>query len=93
MVRMIVPQLARLQARTRVRALLLASSAIAALMAIAPVAMATESEAQTKVKTIAETVNTEVIAVFLIVVGAIGTAFAIIVAVVLAFRKLHSLIK
>jgi hypothetical protein len=65
----------------------------ALVLAVAPMAFATETEAQTKVKTVAESVASEGIAIFLIIVGAIGTLFALVIAVMLGFRKIRALVK
>jgi len=56
-------------------------------------AMATESAAETAVKTIAEKIGSEGIAIFLIVVTAITALIAVLIAVTLGIKKIHSLVK
>jgi hypothetical protein len=65
----------------------------AALLAVPALASATESPAETKVKTLAETINTEGISIFLIIVTAISALIALVIAVTLGIRKARGLVK
>lgn len=56
-------------------------------------AMATESAAESSVKTLAEKIGSEGVAIFLIIVTAITALLAIIVAVTLGLKKLKSFAK
>ncbi len=78
---------------TRVaRAGAVATVAAAGLVEASP-SFATETPTETAVKALAEKVGSEGVAIFLIIIAAISSLIAVIVAVTLGIKRIHSFVK
>jgi hypothetical protein len=92
LVKTLYAQLADLSSRATVRVAAVVTAFAMGLVEAAP-SFATETPTETAVKALAEKVGSEGVALFLIIIAAIASLLAVLIAVSLGIKKLKSYVK